>query len=376
MRSYTVGRIWDIPIRLNVSLIVFLPVLVWLIGSGQQIETYVGFIDGLTGVEIPLAPLRANATPWLIGTLAAVGLFVSVMLHELGHSWVALRYDINIESISLWILGGIAALESIPEEWNREFWIAIAGPIVSVLTAAGCWVMLLVLPNSLPVLRFVFGWLIVTNIILTVFNLLPAFPMDGGRILRALLARSRPYGSATRLAARVGVMFAILFGVVGVLSFSPLLVLLALFVYGAATTESRMVLLEELLAGLTVNDIMTRDTQSVAADASIDELIDRALRDRTSAFPVVENGTTVGVVTMNDLKDVRPEDRTETTVRTVMREVPIVAPESDAFETLTQLSGSGALLALVTDETGIVGVLSEADYGHAMQIQKGFRSGP
>jgi Zn-dependent protease/predicted transcriptional regulator len=372
MRSYTVGRIWDIPIRINISLVVFLPVLAWLIASGQQIETYVGLIDGLTGIQLELAPLRAGATPWIIGTLAAIGLFVSVTLHELGHSWMALRYDIGIESITLWILGGIAALESIPKEWNREFRIAIAGPVVSVLTAVGCWVVLVAVPASLPVLRFVFGWLVVTNAVLTVFNLLPAFPMDGGRILRALLARSRPYGSATRLAARIGVVFAILFAVVGVLSFSPLLVLLALFVYGAATTESRTVLLDELLEGLTVRDIMTRGVEPVEADASVDELIDRALGERTSVFPVVADGATVGIVSMNHLRG----QRTGTSVRSVMSEAPTVDPGSDAFETLSMLSGSGTMLALVEDESGLVGVLSEADYAHAMNVQKGFRSGP
>jgi len=375
MRSYTVGRIWDIPIRINVSLVVFLPVLAWLIASGQQIETYVGLIDGLTGIQIELAPLRAGVTPWIIGTLAAIGLFVSVTLHELGHSWMALRYDIGIESITLWILGGIAALESIPKEWDREFWIAIAGPVVSVLTAAGCWAVLVVIPASVPALRFVFGWLVVTNLVLTVFNLLPAFPMDGGRILRALLARSRPYGSATRLAARIGVVFAILFAVVGVLSFSPLLVLLALFVYGAATTESRTVLLDELLEGLTVGDIMTRGVEPVEADASVDALVDRALRERTSVFPVVDGGETVGVVTMNHLRGVRGSQRAATSVRSVMAEAPTVDPAGDAFETLSMLSGGGAMLALVEDESGLVGVLSEADYAHAMNVQKGFTSG-
>jgi Zn-dependent protease len=116
MRNLTVARVWGIPIRINVSLVVFLPILAWLIGSGGQIEIYAGFIESLTGEGFDLAVLRAGSTPWVIGVLAAVGLFVSVTLHELGHSWVALRYGVENESIALWNLGGIAALSSIPHE--------------------------------------------------------------------------------------------------------------------------------------------------------------------------------------------------------------------------------------------------------------------
>jgi len=374
MRNYTVGSVWGIPIRISISLVVFLPILAWLIGSGTQIETYAGLIGGLTGVALDVPTLRAGNTPWLVGSLAAVGLFVSVTLHELGHSWVALRYDIEIESITLWILGGIAALKSIPKEWNREFWIAIAGPVVSVGTGVACWGVLLVLPESLTVARFVFGWLALTNVVLAGFNLLPAFPMDGGRILRALLARNRPYGSATRTAARIGVVFALLFAVVGVLGGNLIMLLLALFVYGAATTESRTVVLTELLEGLTVADVMTRDPPTIDARDSVAELGRRMLGDRTTVYPVVEAGEVVGVVTLADLRNVREVERDATLVEDVMREVPRVHAADDAFDTLSTLGGAGADVAVVVDESGVVGVLSESDYAHAMNVQRGFRS--
>ena len=108
MRNFQVATIWGIPIKINISLLVFLPVLAWLIGSGTQIETYAGVVGALAGTELDLAVLRAGSTPWVIGTLAAVGLFVSVTLHELGHAWAAMRYDLEVESITLWILGGLA----------------------------------------------------------------------------------------------------------------------------------------------------------------------------------------------------------------------------------------------------------------------------
>ncbi|GAA0219236.1 site-2 protease family protein [Halobaculum roseum] len=376
MRSYTVTRVWDIPIRVNTSLLIFLPVLAWLIGSGQQIAFYAGIIEGFTGVGFDLAVLGAGATPWVIGIAAAVGLFVSVTLHELGHSWVALRYGIGIESITLWILGGLAALESVPREWNREFWIAIAGPVVSVLVAGVCYAGALVAPGSIPVTRFVLGYLAFTNLLLAGFNLLPAFPMDGGRIFRALLARTRPYGTATRIAARVGVVFAFLFAIVGVVSFNIVMLLLAFFIYGAATTESRTVLLDELLEGITVGDIMTRDPPTVSVDTTIEELGSRMLRDRQTVHLVTDDaGAVVGLVSLSGLRSVRGDDRGSTRVEAVMQEVPRVGASADAFDTLATLNQAGGSTAIVEEAGELVGILTESDYAHAMTVRKGFRSG-
>jgi Zn-dependent protease/CBS domain-containing protein len=373
MRNFTVGSVWGIPIRISISLVVFLPILAWLIGSGGQIEAYAGFIAAISGVTFDLGALRAGSTPWVIGVTAAVGLFVSVTIHELGHSWMALRYDLEIESITLWILGGIASLSEIPREWDREFRIAIAGPVASVFVAAVCYLALLVTPASLPVVGFVFGWLAVVNATLVLFNLLPAFPMDGGRVLRALLARSRPYESATRLAARIGVVFAILFAVVGILGFNPLLLLLALFLYGAATTESRTVMLDGLLEGLSVGEIMTRDPDTVAADTPLDDLADRMLSERQTLYPVTdESGAVVGLVSLSDLKG---RSREGATVADVARDVPRVPATADAFETLALLQGASTTDALVTDDAGAVrGVLSQSDYAHALTVQRGFRT--
>ena len=319
--------------------------------------------------------LRDGSTPWIIGIVAAVGLFVSVTLHELGHSWVALRYGLEIESITLWILGGLAALSEIPREWNKEFWIAIAGPITSVLIGVVCYVGVLAIPDSLAVARFVVGWLAVVNITLAVFNLLPAFPMDGGRILRAILARSRPYASATRIAGRIGVVFAVLFAIFGVFpQFNPIFLLLAWFIYGAATTESRAVLLDELLEGLTVGDIMTRDPKTVDADTSITDFVDRMVHERQTVYPVTDGGQVVGAVSLADLKGARKADRQTETVHSVMREVPRVDVADDAFEALAAHSSRDGMLVIVTENGAMAGVLSDADYSHALTIQRGFQS--
>ncbi|MXR19197.1 site-2 protease family protein [Halobacterium bonnevillei] len=377
MRSYTVARIWDIPIRVNTSLLVFLPILAWLIGSGQQIELYAGFIERVTGAGFDLGVLRAGSTPWIIGVAAAIGLFVSVTLHELGHSWVALRYGIEIESITLWILGGLASLKTLPKEWNREFWIAIAGPAVSVLVAAACYAAVVAAPESLQVSRFVVGYLALTNLLLAGFNLLPAFPMDGGRIFRALLARRRPYGTATRIAARVGVVFAFLFAIVGVLSFNLIMLLLAWFIYGAATTESRTVLLDELLEGLTVGDIMTTDPPTVDADTTIAAFGDQLLHDRQTRHLVTDDsGTALGVVTLADVQGVAGEDHETILVADVLREAVRVEPTDDAFDALAVLNQAGSTDALVASNGDVVGVLSQSDYAHALTVRRGFQGVP
>jgi Zn-dependent protease/CBS domain-containing protein len=373
MRSYRLTSVWGIPIRINISLIVFLPILAWLIGSGQQIAVYAGIIDRLAGSTLDVAILRQGATPWLIGAVAALGLFVSVTIHELGHSWVARRYGLTIESITLWIFGGVASMRSMPREWDREFWIAIAGPITSVLLGVVCYILLQIIPASLPIVLFVVGWLAVVNVTLAVFNLVPAFPMDGGRVFRALLARTRPYGQATRIAARVGVFFALLFAVIGVFSFNVVLLLVALFIYGAATSESRTTTLEDLLAGLTVADVMRPDSHTISATSTVAEFVDQMLANRRTEFGVTdETGATVGIVSLQHLKDVGERNRATTPVADVMaEEPPTVQATADAFDALVELGNTKTSYALVEEEGAIVGLLSQADYASALELRRG-----
>jgi Zn-dependent protease len=370
VRNYELTSVWGIPIRINVSLLVVLPILAWLIGSGEQIDLYTEIINGFPIVALDAAVLREGVTPWFIGVAAAVGLFVSVALHELGHAWAARRYDIEVESITLWLLGGLANLESMPREWERELWIALAGPAVSVLVAVVCYGIAVSLPSSVPAVVFVVGWLVVTNVVLTVFNLLPAFPMDGGRVLRALLARSRPYASATRTAARVGSLFALGFAILGVLSFSPMLFLLAFFVYGGATSESKAVALETLLAGVTVADVVDADVRTLPAETSLSELGEQMLEDRQTAYPVVDqSGSVVGTVSLDHLR--RGRRKGATTVREVMSETfPTVTADTPVFEVVGLLSRSGANAAVVEADDEVVGVLTTADLATMLQIRR------
>lgn len=370
MRSYTIGRIWDIPIRVNISLLVFLPILAYLIGSGEQIAVYADVIETLAPVTLDAADLAGQR--WLVGILAALGLFVSVGIHELGHSWTAMRYGIKTESITLWILGGLASFSEMPKEWNREFWIAVAGPITSFLVAAVCLAGITAVPASAPVLVFVVGWLAVTNVVLAVFNLLPAFPMDGGRVLRAILASWLPYTSATRIAARIGTIFAVLFAVVGVIAFSPILLLLAFFIYGAATSESQMVILADLLDDLTVGDLLV-ETDPVDDDDTLEDLFPRLLSARRTDLPVVDtSGTIVGVVTAQAMQRVDTADYATTRVSDLLTtDAPRLDAETGAFDALIELSQSGADVALIEREGRVVGIVSRSDFTAALDLRRG-----
>ncbi|GGL37597.1 metalloprotease [Halarchaeum grantii] len=372
MRKFTVGRVWDIPIRIDLSLVVFLPILAWLLGSEAQIDAYAGIVNAVAPTAFAVEVLHAGSNPWLIGVFAAVGLFVGVALHELGHAYAGARYGVQTESITLWLLGGLASLSNIPREPEKEFTIALAGPVTSLLVAAVCYLGLYAVPASLPVVGFIVGWLAISNALLAGFNLLPAFPMDGGRVLRAYLARSRPYAVATRTAARVGVAFAVAFAVFGVLYFSPLFLLLAWFVYSAATGESRTVLLDDLLEGLTVGDVVA-DTPTIDAEASVQSFADRMLADRRTEYAVTRDGAVVGLVAMAALKQVRDVERDAYHVEEVMRsDLPTVERDADAFEALAVLNEGNVGAAFVKHDGERVGIVTRSDYVSLLQARQAF----
>lgn len=369
--NYTLFHVWGIPIRINISLVVFLPILAWLIGSGAQIDAYSTVITNLTPATVEPGALDGPNSRWLVGIITAIGLFGSVTFHELGHSWVAMRYDIEVESITLWLLGGLASLTEMPTEWKQEFWIAIAGPASSILLASGCLGALYVFPNSATLLVYTVGFIAVINIILAVFNMVPAFPMDGGRVLRALLARNRSYVSATRTAARWGVLFAVGFAVLGVLLFSPLMILLALFIYVSATGESRSVVIAELLSGTTVAELID-DQEPVPADIPVSEAFNRLFAARRTDLPVVdENGEIIGVVTAATLQDIPREEYDTTSVRSIATtDLPHLDGEIPASDGLYELLGSREGVAIVEWNGETVGLISKSDFTAALDIRR------
>ena len=282
-----------------------------------------------------------------------------------------MRYDIEVESITLWLLGGLASLSSMPDEWNREFVIAVAGPVASLVLAAGGFGALLVVPASATLFVYCLGFLCVMNVLLAGFNMLPAFPMDGGRVLRALLARNRSYVSATRTAASVGTIFALFFLGIGIITFSPLLLILALFIYVSASSESRSVVIAGLLSGLTVADLVG-DEEPLPADTTVEAALDQLFVSRRSELAVVDDeGEIVGVVTTEALRSVPTEKYASTAVGAVAtRELPRLDGRSAAIDGLTALSGSDTPVALVEWDGEPVGLVSREDFASALRMRR------
>ena len=376
MRGIKVGSAFGIPIRLNWTFLLVLPLFAYLIGG--QVGMIAEVMNEAAGLGIDATAVAAGNTPWILGLAAAVGLFVGVLLHEFGHSLVAMRYGYEIESITLWLLGGLASFAEFPEDWKHEFWIAIAGPLVSVGVGIACYGVVFVLPAGtggsvgVNAALFVFGYLALLNLVLAVFNMLPAFPMDGGRVLRALLARNQPHAQATQRAASVGKVFAFLMGVVGLFTFQLLLIVLAFFVYIAASGEAQQTTLKAAFEGVTVTDVMTprEELHTVTEDTSVADLMSRMFEERHTGYPVLDGDDLVGMVTLEDARSVKEVERDAYRVDDVMATDLVAAdPNADALTALQTMQTHGVGRLPVVDADGeLVGLISRSDLMTAFNI--------
>ncbi|MFC7071075.1 CBS domain-containing protein [Halobaculum lipolyticum] len=375
MRGIRVGRVAGIPIQLNWTFLLVLPLFAYLIGS--QVGEFSGLVADTFGVAIASDALTGGVLPWVLGTAAAVGLFVSVLLHEFGHSLTAMHYGYRINAITLWLFGGVAQFEEMPEDWRQEFAVAIMGPAVSIALGVIAYAVLVTV--SLPATAaFVVGYLALMNLVLAAFNLLPGFPMDGGRVLRALLAIRFPHARATQIAAEVGKVFAFLLGLFGLFGGNWLTVGLAFFIYIAASSESQQTTMRAAFQGVSVGDIMTpRDSlKTVEPRTSVAQLMERMFRERHTGYPVLKNGRLVGMVTLEDAQGVREVERDAYTVQDVMAtDITSVTPEADALAALEAMQQSGVgRLAVVDAEGDLVGLISRSDLMTAFNIiQQGGR---
>ena len=376
IRSFQIGSLFGIPIKFDVTLLVVVPAFAWLIAV--QIESVVPLLNLAFGTDIATAPLTAGATPWLVGAFAAIGLFVGVALHELGHSLVAIRYGYDIDSITLWLLGGLARFTEQPRTWHHEFWIAIAGPIVSVAVGVACYLVVLVVPPAFDATLFVFGYLAILNVFLAIFNMLPAFPLDGGRVLRALFSRTQPFARATQRAVRIGQVFAVLLGLFGLFTFNIFLIAIAFFIYIVGAAEGRQTLIASVFESVPVREVMTPadSVVSVPPELPLTELPAYMIDHRHTGYPVVRDGDVVGIVTLDDLREVRPDQRETTTVADIMtRDLKTVSTDSDAMDAFYELAQNDVGRLIVTDEGGeFAGLLTRTDLVRAFEILREHRA--
>ena len=341
--SFKIMTVRGIDIKIHVTFFLILVYAAVMFGGGPR---------GLNGA--------------LFGIVATLLLFACVVLHQLGHSVVAQRYGIPVRDITLWPIGGVARLERMPDKPSQEFWVAIAGPAVNLVIVAVIFLVARALA-SLPVgldlgslergmLRLepasLLAYLFSTNLFLAIFNLIPAFPMDGGRILRAILAARLDYPKATAIAVAIGQNLALLAGLYGFLGGQLNLVLIAIFVYLGAGSEGQMVQVKSVLEDLKVRQAFTRKTEVLDADDRLTRAIDLTLSTFQSDFPVCREGELIGLLTKTDLLKALHDRGSNAFVVSVMRkEFPTVGLDDSLFK-VQQLMTEQRIEAVPVMENG------------------------
>jgi Zn-dependent protease/CBS domain-containing protein len=364
--SFTLGRIAGIPFGVNWSWLVVFALIVWTWATGVFPSTNPGHSDG---VYVTLA---------IVG---AVLFFVSIVLHEYGHAIQAKREGMEIEGITLWLFGGVAKFKGMFPSAGAEFRIAIAGPLVSL--ALGLLFVLLAGFAGLPeTVDAVAAWLGYVNLALLVFNLIPALPLDGGRVLRsALWGAKNDFVWATRVAATIGRGFGYLFIALGVAMFifqgdfsGAWLAFIGWFLLLAAGAEDRASLAQQALNGLRVRDLVVRDPVTTHPDVTIGQFMDDIVwKTRHTTYPVTDNGHALGLLPFRCVAEVPRAEWDTRTVRECMvpaGEVPLVSEDDALYDAAAELGESGLNRALVVDGDQFVGLLSATDIARALEIRR------
>jgi Zn-dependent protease/CBS domain-containing protein len=293
--------------------------------------------------------------------------FATVVLHELSHSYVAKRYGIKIERIVLLPIGGVSEMEELPKNPAQELRIALAGPLTNLAIALIGYIILILVGSSLSsVLLESLYYFIVVNLLLGLFNLLPAFPMDGGRILRAFLAERMNFIQATKLAATIGKQFAIIMAIIGVF-FNFFLILVAIFVYLGAEAEYRSTLVSTLLEDEKVMDVMTSDVHTLTPYNSVQETLQTMFREKHMGYPVIENGELVGIITFHDISNI-PENKRNMLINDIMTKKLILSdPNEDLVETIGKMNRNRIGRVPVVEDGKLVGIVSKTDITNTLQ---------
>jgi Zn-dependent protease len=359
----------------------------WRLGRIAGIDVYVHATFALlllyVGV-ISYAP-RQEWRDVLAGLVFILCLFGVIVLHELGHALTARRYGIKTRDITLLPIGGVARLERMPSDPKQELLVALAGPAVNVVLAALLFAVLLALgwaggsAEQLLAQLSTFGGnllvqLLAANVFLAVFNLLPAFPMDGGRVLRAILAMRMDYVRATRVAAGVGQVMAALFGVFGLLGGNILLVVIALFVWTGAAAEAGMVQFKAGLAGVPVERAMIRHFATLAPGDTLAAAARHVLDGFQHDFPVVAGGAVVGVlprdILLAGLTQAGPDGRVGDFMRTDFKTAD---PREMVEPTIERLKADGCPVLPVLRDGELVGLLTPDNIAELVMIQEAVR---
>jgi Zn-dependent protease/predicted transcriptional regulator len=353
----------------------------WKIGRFAGIDVYVHATFLLLILFILFINWRQGKSleTTLEGVLFLLVIFGCIVLHEFGHALAARHYGIPTKDITLLPIGGLSRMERIPDVPVQELWVALAGPAVNAVIAAGLFAVS-VLAGVRPGLQS-FRWaggsflnnLMVVNFWLLAFNLIPAFPMDGGRVLRALLATRMEYPRATLVAARVGQLIAFIFGFVGLFT-DPFLVFIALFVWLGAEQESAMVQMHNSLGAIPVQQAMLTHFQTLQPDDLLSKAVEHVVDGWQQDFPVVFGDRVLGMLTRADLMRAVAKGGGDTRVRTVMIRDSVSVDSHEMLETaLTTMREAKSRSVPVLHDGELVGLLTMDHVGELLTIQTALR---
>lgn len=315
----------------------------WKIGqlAGIDLRIHATFLLLLGWVLVSYWMAGQSVFAMVAGIAFIVSLFACVVLHEIGHALAAREFGIRTRDITLLPIGGVARLERLPEEPRQELWVALAGPAVNVVIAAALYVWLTLTHEWEPFSRLgvVSGAfperLLMANIWLVLFNLVPAFPMDGGRVLRALLASRMTYSRATEIAASVGQALALIFGFAGLFT-NPMLIFVSLFVWIGASQELYATQMKSALSGTPVHAAMLTTFETLESTDSLADAVRKTLRGSQHDFPVLDRARVVGILTRTDLLVALTEFGPDHPVASVMRREFLVAEPAEMLEKIFQ----------------------------------------
>jgi Zn-dependent protease/CBS domain-containing protein len=348
----------------------------WKLGTFARIDVFVHatflLLIGWIGLTYWLQRGSVQAT--VEGVAFILALFVCVLLHEYGHALAARKYGIQTKDITLLPIGGVARLERMPDEPRQELWVALAGPAVN-LVIASVLLLWLTISGFEPVSQLTVASgsfverLLIANVFLVAFNLLPAFPMDGGRVVRALLATRLEYTRATQFAATLGQGMALLFGLAG-LFLNPFLLFIALFVWIGAAQEASATQMKFALAGIPLERAMITDFRALAPGDPISRAVELMLSGWQQDFPVSENGRVVGILPRSELLVALSRHAETHPVADVMRRDFHEADSSDMLATVFERLQEGQCHTIPVVRNGrLVGLATMENVGEYMMIQ-------
>jgi Zn-dependent protease/CBS domain-containing protein len=370
--SFRIGKIAGIDIDIHVSWIIILVLLTVSLATGWFPQLYPGW---------------SSATYWVVGLISALLLFVSVLLHELAHSLVARRRGLSVKSITLFIFGGVSNIEQEPKSPGVEFQMAVVGPLTSLLIGAVCYLLLLPLRGTRSPLEGILYYLAVTNILLGVFNLIPGFPLDGGRVLRSIVWRiTGSLTKATRAASITGQTIAYLFILLGIWLFFAGNILdgiwlgfIGWFLLSAAQSANTQVMLQSALRGVTVGEVMNPTPPTVPANISLQKLIDEYFLPRGLRYALVIQGDRLaGLITLSDIRHVPREQWEYIPVGQAMIPVErlhVVSPQQNLNDVLPLMAGRDVNQLPVVQDGIPVGIVSRDAVMRYLEVRRSLGSG-